>query len=275
MMIDGELTSYRVKKAEALNNYFVDISTVENANEDPPDMNFPQVEMGESPEPFSIEETKKVLHDVKVNSALGPDEIPNVFLHQCAESLAPCMTSLFNSCMKKQRMPSLWKRSHVTPICKGGNKEVISNYTPISLFSCPSKVLERLFYNRMMIHVHIKEKNLIGEQQFGFREGRSAEDQLLEVYEKMLSSVDSQMISKFVFLDASKAFDKVWRLGLLAKLKRMGFHEMITGWLQDYITSRRQRVTHKGFYSTWREILAGVPQGSILGPLLYLLSQKT
>ena len=145
----------------------------------------------------------------------------------------------------------------------------IANYRPISLLSCVSKLLERIVSDPLTDF--LTENKIIGPQQFGFTKGTSAIDQLLEVYFNIVSTLDKQMIAKFIFLDVSKAFDKVWRKGLIHKLKRYGVRGSLLGWFESYLEDRLKRVVLKGYFSTWRSIMAGVPQGSILGPLLYLV----
>ena len=113
--------------------------------------------------------------------------------------------------------------------------------------------------------------NIIGNQQFGFSKGTSAIDQLLEMYHRIVSTMDRQMLTKVIFLDVSMAFDKVWRRAVIHKLRKYGIRGKLLSWFTNYLEDRLQRVVLKGYFSTWQMVIAGVPQGSILGPILYLV----
>ena len=132
-----------------------------------------------------------------------------------------------------------------------------------------SKLLERLVCDPLT--EFITANSIIGPQQFGFMKGTSAIDQLQEMYFRIVSTLDKQMITKIIFLDVSKAFDKVWRKGVIHKLRKLGVRGSLLAWFGSYLEDRLQRVVMKGYFSTWQSIIAGVPQGSILGPLLYLI----
>ena len=127
---------------------------------------------------------------------------------------------------------------------KGGDTSNIKNFRPISLLSCPSKLLERLIYNRMV--PFLEENHILGDQQFGFRKGRSTTDQLLELYDSMLQSLDKQQVKKILFVDVSKAFDRVWRKGLIHKLKKIGIRGELLNWLESYLRDRIQRCVIRG-----------------------------
>ena len=155
------------------------------------------------------------------------------------------------------------------PIHKKNSQSDVRNYRPISLLSCLSKVLDRLVSDRL--RNHLEENGLITQRQYGFRRKSSTLDQLLDIYDNIMTNMDEKKVTKLLFLDVSKAFDKVWHRGLVYKLNRLGVDDALLDFFQDYLTGRQQRVVLRGSKSSWLTIREGVPQGSILGPLLYLV----
>ena len=159
--------------------------------------------------------------------------------------------------------------ANVTPIHKGGTTSSVKNYRPISLLPCPSKLLERLVCDKL---VEFLEKNKVfGNQQFRFKKGCCTNDQFLELYHCMLQSLENHKVTKMLYIDMSKAFDMVWRKALIHKLKKVGIGGRLLEWLKNYLEERVQRVILRSNCSSWREVIAGVAQGSKLGPILYLL----
>ena len=171
--------------------------------------------------------------------------------------------------MIQGKMPKTWKKVNLTLIHKKNSLSDVQNYRPISLLSCLSKVLERLACDQL--RKYLEDNNLITDAQYGFRRGSSTLDQLLDLYEKIMKNLDEKTVTKLLFLDVSKAFDKVWHRGLLYKLERIGIKNNLLAFFKDYLTDRQQRVALKGILSSWITIKAGVPQGSIMGPILFLI----
>ncbi len=155
------------------------------------------------------------------------------------------------------------------PLFKKGNMDQPCNYRPISLISCMGKVLERLVFKH--IHNHLHFNNLIYKQQSGFLPGHSTVYQLIDIYNQICKSIDENQHTCIVFCDISKAFDRVWHAGLLFKLKQNGIEGGLLNWVKDYLSSRCQKVFVGQSYSDTKLIKAGVPQGSVLGPLLFLI----
>ena len=154
-------------------------------------------------------------------------------------------------------------------IKKNNNKQLIENCCPISLLSVCGKKLERLIYNRML--EFFTENELISHNQSGFKPGDSCTNQLLCINHDIYQSLDDGLETRGVFLDISKAFDKVWHKGLLFKLKQNGISGNLLNVITDFLYQRKQRVVLNGQHSSWTNIEAGVPQGSILGPLFFLI----
>ena len=206
---------------------------------------------------------------MKVNSATGYDGISNLVLLKTAETTRPQLMVLFNSCMSRGCMPLCWKRANVTPIHKKNSLSDVQNYRPISLLSCLSKVLERLVSDNLRDYLEIND--IITPTQYGFRRKSSTLDQLLDIYDHAMLGLDQKKVTKLLFLDVSKAFDRVWHHGLLHKLECMGVNGNLLKFFGSYLQERYQRVALRGALSSWLPLRAGVPQGSILGPLLFLI----
>jgi hypothetical protein len=165
--------------------------------------------------------------------------------------------------------PSSWKEAMVTAIFKKQNRQLKENYRPISLLSCISKVFERIIYNTT--YNYFRSNHLLNIHNSGFQRDDSAILRLLSLTDSIYQGLDNQDEILLVFLDVSKAFDRVWHEGLLYKLEQAGIHGALLYWFGSYLLNRRQRVVVAGKSSNTRHTFAGVPQGSILGPLLFLL----
>ena len=267
---EGEIIHDQKRKADIFNKYFAEMSTLDGDNDPIPLISEePPETPGLSNLRFDQEEVVKAIGSMRTNSATGYDGISYLALKKTSESTKGILCRLFNACMKRGIMPKTWKKANLTPIHKKNNLSDVKNYRPISLLSCLSKVIERLVCDRL--RVYLEENNLITDAQYGFRRGSSTLDQLLDLYDNIMKNMDEKMVTKLLFLDVSKAFDKVWHKGLIYKLKRLGIEGDLLEFFKDYLEDRQQRVALKGALSSWITIKAGVPQGSIMGPILFLI----
>ena len=165
--------------------------------------------------------------------------------------------------MRTGKFPLEWKKANIVPIHKKGDKQAVKNYRPVSLLPICGKIFERLLYNEMLNF--FLENDLISPKQSGFRPGDSCINQLLSINHEILSAFDIGLEVRGLFLDVSKAFDKVWHAGLIYKLRQNGICGDLINILNDFLTNRKQRVALNGHCSSWVDIRAGVPQGSLLG----------
>ena len=256
-------------KTNVLNDFFRDQSLINDTG-----IELPQFEnytfLSElSSIHINPEEVEIVLQSLPLGKACGPDGINNRVLRELATQLSSPFCCLFNHSLQIGEFPDIWKRSHVTPIPKGGDRASPSNYRPISLLCTPEKCFERVVFKHLYNHLH--ENQILSPLQSGFIPGDSTVNQLTFLYNTFSQSLDSGKEVRVVFCDISKAFDRVWHEGLLLKLKAAGIKDSLLAWFRSYLSNRKQRVVLPGAESKWNEIRAGVPQGSILGPLLFLL----
>ena len=191
-------------------------------------------------------------------------------LKNCEPELSYILAKLFNKCLKEPCFPHCWKVSSVVPVFKNvGERSTAKNYRPVSLLSVVSKVFEKLVNNK--ISYHLENCGLFSDFQYGFRSSRSTADLLTVVSDRIARAFSRSGATQAAALNISKAFDRVWHAGLLHKLKSYGISGQIFGFISSFVSNRQLRVVLDGKSSQEYPVNAGVPQGSILGPTLFLL----
>lgn len=214
-------------------------------------------------------EVNMVIMNLKSESAPGLDNIPTRFLKQSKTILIPIICQLVSLCFSKGIFPRALKKAIITPVYKNGNRDEINNYRPISVLPSISKILEKLINSRLL--KYLNKLNILSDSQYGFRNGRSTEDATAALTNYIVEQVDNKKKCLTVFLDLKKAFDTVSIPILIHKLEKNGIRGTPLDLLSDYLHERKQRVKVGEVVSEDEDICYGVPQGSVLGPTLFLL----
>ena len=218
---------------------------------------------------LSEEEFKKAFFSLKSNKSNGFDDINANVVKQIYTLIKRPLIYIFNCSIQKGIFPDKLKIARVTPIFKSGEETVISNYRPISVLPCFSKILEKIMYNRL--YPFFRENKILYEKQFGFQANHSTDHAIVQLSSEIYESFNKKEFTLGVFIDLSKAFDTVDHKILFKKLENYGVKDSYLKWFISYLTSRKQFIAYNRNQTDLIETTCGVPQGSILGPLLFLI----
>ena len=220
-------------------------------------------------DPATEDEVERELLKIDPTKSTGIDELSPKVIRQIAPLIKKPLVSIFNKSFTTGIIPDKLKTSLITPVYKNEDKCLFSNYRPVAVLPCSSKILEKIMYNKLISF--IQKHDILYNKQFGFRKNHSTETAIIELVSKLTDAIDKNKFTAGIFLDLSKAFDTVNHSIIITKLQHYGIRGVALEWFKNYLTNRDQVVKFNNSVSSREKITCGVPQGSVLGPLLFLI----
>ena len=220
-------------------------------------------------DPVNPEEVQSYIKTLKKNKSIGHSSIPNKLFKQFKKPLTEPLRLLINLTFTEGKFPAILKMGKIFPVHKKGSKTELTNYRPISLLSNISKIIEKMVHDRL--YIFFEQNKAFYNYQFGFRNNHSTNHALIEIIEQIRNACNRNLYIYGVYLDLQKAFDTVNHEILLEKLKYYGIKETSHNWFKSYLCERLQYTQIKDSESSRKAVSHGVPQGSVLGPLLFIL----
>ncbi len=271
---DGLIITDQKRVADRFNHFFTNvadnlISKISNSNTEYQDYLKNPNESSIFIKEVDFGEVYDLVRNLDITKAGDIYDISPKLLQIGAQEISPNLTAIYNLSLKFGEFPDKLKIAKIIPVFKADSKLQPGNYRPISLLPIIGKVFERLVYNR--VYSFISKMNILTDKQYGFQKGKATEHALLELQSKIIYAIEHKLNSCCIFLDFAKAFDTVNHNILLDKLYHYGIRGTIHDWFKSYLSNRQQCVQVNGHLSEFTTVRHGVPQGSILGPLLFLL----
>ena len=264
---NGKLDSTPRGKATILSDQYSSVFKKDSGKPQPPTSG---PRMREMPRiKVTVKGVELLLQKLNPRKAVGPDKVPTILLKEHADIMAPILQVIYQQSLDSGKVPEGWKVADVVAVYKKGDKNTASNYRPVSLTSISCKCLEHIIFSNIMEHVDMHK--ILNDFQHGFRKQHSCETQLVTTIEDLAKGLDLRQQIDLLILDFSKAFDVVSHRLLLGKLEHYGVRGNTLGWVTDWLTDRTQRVVIDGECSEDAPVLSGVPQGTVLGPLMFIL----
>jgi hypothetical protein len=258
----GRIITDSTEKANLQNSYYYTIFIREGC--------IPQIQEVNKNNPFTIDikTIRRRIRKIGKNKSVGPDRVPGEILKMGGEAMIPYLVRLLEITMNNSTLPGDWRRATVVPVHKGGDRSLASNYRPVSLTSVVCKQMEHVIASYLR---QVWEGcDWLYEGQHGFRPGYSCESQVITVYQDIADTLDKGGRMDAIIVDFSKAFDLVPHGRLLVKIADSGVDNRVVVWIREFLIGRTQRVRVEGKLSDEVRVTSGVPQGSVLGPLLFL-----
>ena len=265
---DGNLNANTEVKANLLQSQYTKVSSnPENINTDKVYTDKCNVQVEDIS--ITVKDILNAIKEIPTHAAPGPDKLPAMVLKECANDLAEAILIIWRKSLDTGQIPDTLKHQIIIPLYKKGNRALPENYRPVSLTSHLIKLFERVLRKNLI--KHLEDNNLLSDNQHAFRSGRSCLSQQLQHMDNILATLEEGMNIDVVYLDFSKAFDKVDHKILMKKVYQYGIRGKLHAWLKSFISNRYQQVMCDGTLSRKEKVISGVPQGTVLGPLLFLI----